>query len=119
MPNLCVISINVPDMEAALQFYCEKLGFEVSKVYDECIISLKHEGIPIILNKVERATTTQYPLEAQVVMGIQTLNLLETLAEYKELGIDIIYDTPLDCPPGKYSAIRDPFGNVIEILEFK
>lgn len=27
-------------------------------------------------------------------------------------------DTPLSCPPGLYSAIRDPFGIVIELLEF-
>lgn len=25
---------------------------------------------------------------------------------------------PKPCPPGLYSAIRDPFGNVIELLEF-
>ncbi len=30
----------------------------------------------------------------------------------------MIYDTPQKCPPGCFRACKDPFGNVIELLEF-
>lgn len=118
MPQICVISINITDMEVAKEFYCGKLGFEVSETYSDSIVQLEHAGTPLILNKVDRNTTVQYPEEAQVVIGLQTDDLIQTIVEYKSKGIEVIHDTPQPCPPGSYSAIRDPFGNVIELLEF-
>lgn len=118
MPNLCVLSINVSDMDQAKQFYCDLLGFEISKVYDEQIISLKHEGLSLILQKCDRITKTEYPYEAQVIIGIETADVGAAISNYKSQGVEVIFDTPQPCPPGLYSAIRDPFGNVIELLEF-
>ncbi|HEY2492243.1 MAG TPA: VOC family protein [Paenibacillus sp.] len=118
MQKICVISIYVSNMELARQFYCEKLGFEVSKEYDEMTIGLKYEEIPIILCQVEQPAQANYPKQAQVVLGIQTDNLVQSIAELSSQGIEMIYDTPQPCPPGYYSAFKDPFGNVIEILEF-
>ncbi|MGG4094976.1 VOC family protein [Paenibacillus lautus] len=118
MPNLCVLSINVSDMAQATRFYCDILGFEVSKVYDDQIISLKHEGMSLILQKCDRPTKTDYPHEAQVIIGLETDDVIAAIANYKSQGVEVIFDTPQPCPPGLYSAIRDPFGNVIELLEF-
>jgi lactoylglutathione lyase len=118
MPKICVISIYVSNMELAKQFYCEKLGFEVSQEYDETLVELEHEGIPVILQQVEQSAQTDYPNHSQVVLGLQTDNLVHSIAEMTSKGIEVIYDTPQPCPPGYYSAIKDPFGNVIEILEF-
>lgn len=118
MPNICVVSVNVADMETARRFYCGILGFEISKVYSEEIISLKHEGIALILQKAERNTEVDYPHEAQVIIGLQTDDVRSDIAKYRSQGVQVIFDTPKPCPPGLYSAIRDPFGNVIELLEF-
>ncbi|GIP05129.1 Catechol 2,3-dioxygenase [Paenibacillus sp. cl141a] len=118
MPNLCVLSINVSDIQQAKQFYCDILGFEISRVYDDQIVSLKHEGMSLVLQKCDRPTNTEYPHEAQVIIGIETPDVNEAIANYKSKGVDVIFDTPKPCPPGLYSAIRDPFGNVIELLEF-
>lgn len=119
MLNICVISINVTHMKTAVAFYCDILGFQISTVYDEdYIIGLKNEHIPLILNKVDTITKVDYPHEAQVVLGIQTNDLKASIADFKARGIEVLFDTPQACPPGTYSAIRDPFGNVIELLEF-
>ncbi|WCF10774.1 VOC family protein [Paenibacillus thiaminolyticus] len=118
MPKLCVISIYVSDLELAKQFYCGKLGFEVSRKYDANTVSLKHENIPIVLYQVEQPARTDYPQQAQVVLGLETDNLAGTMAKLAAQGIQTIYDTPQPCPPGAYNAFRDPFGNVIELLEF-
>ncbi|WP_242615235.1 VOC family protein [Paenibacillus solani] len=118
MSNLCVLSINVNDMDQARRFYCDILGFEISRVYDEEIISLKNEGISLILQKCERRADTDYPHEAQVIIGIETADVNAAIEAYKSQGVEVIIEPPKPCPPGLYSAIRDPFGNVIELLEF-
>ncbi|MDK8179632.1 VOC family protein [Paenibacillus sp. UMB4589-SE434] len=118
MNKFCVISIYVNDIGLAKAFYCEKLGFELSEEYDPATVSLKHESIPIVLCEVKSVSTSVYPYEAQVVLGIQTGNLLESTNELLSKGVKFIYDTPQPCPPGLYNAFKDPFGNVIELLEF-
>lgn len=119
MPNISVISINVADMTTAIDFYCNKLGFEISTQYDDNLVSLKHEPIPIILCQVEFSTQVQYPRESQVVIGLQVENLTASIQQYKQLGIQVLFDVPREFPPGIYSAIEDPFGNVIELLEYR
>jgi lactoylglutathione lyase len=118
MPKVCVVSIYVSDMGLAKNFYCEKLGFEVDEVYDESIISLKQDGVALILCKAESNTSVEYPLNSQVIIGIETEDLVSTMTAYKAQGIEFIYDTPQPCPPGTFNAFKDPFGNVIEVLEF-
>lgn len=118
MPQVCVISINVTDMKVAKQFYCEKLGFEISKEYDETLVSLKHEGVALLLYQVQEPATTVYERNAQIVIGIETKDIKQAMQLYQEQGIEFIYDSPKPCPPGCYNAFYDPFGNVIELLEF-
>lgn len=118
MPQVCVISINVTDMKVARQFYGEKLGFEVSKEYDENLVSLKHEGLALLLCKVEEPANTVYDKNAQIVIGIETKDILRTMQEYRDQGIEFIFESPKPCPPGCYNVFYDPFGNAIELLEF-
>ncbi len=118
MQRTCLIPIFVSNMKLAKQFYCEKLGLEVSREYEESIVRLKHEDIPIVLYQVDQLAPVNYPKQAQIVLGIQTDNLVQSIAELSAQGIKMIYDTPQPCLPGYYSAFKDPFGNVIEIFEF-
>ena len=118
MPQVCVISINVSDLKVAQQFYCEKLGFEVSRKYDETLISLKQEGVALLLYQVQEPATIVYERHAQIVIGIETKDIKHTIQQYSEQGIEFIYDAPRPCPAGLYNAFYDPFGNVIELLEF-
>ncbi|MWV42989.1 VOC family protein [Paenibacillus sp. HJL G12] len=118
MNSICVISILVTDMNVAKEFYCNKLGFSISKEFSEDLIRLKHDLLPLLLYKVEEPVTMNYPLQAQVVPGLETDNLLQSISELSAKGVEIIYDSPQKCPAGIYSAFRDPFGNVIELLEF-
>jgi len=119
MPNICVLSIGVTDMHEAKEFYCNKLGFKISKEYCEDIISIENNNFPLILQKVEKNTSSDYPKEAQVIFALQTNDLIKTIQEYKEKDIEVLFDTPQKCPPGYYTAFKDPFGNIIELLEFE
>jgi lactoylglutathione lyase len=41
-----------------------------------------------------------------------------TVQLLKEKDVKFIVDEPTDCPPGKYVSFRDPFGNVLEYIQF-
>lgn len=120
MPRVCVIQVNVTDMERAIEFYCDTIGFEVSsKEYYPAIVSLKHEPIPFILNLVEKPVEIDYPRQAQSLLNIQTESLATAMEVLKAKGVEFVHDTPQPCPVGVYAAFRDPFGNVHELLEFR
>ncbi|MCR8644352.1 VOC family protein [Paenibacillus sp. N1-5-1-14] len=116
MPKIGVISIYVTDIELAKQFYCDKLGFEVHRVFDPTTVKLAHDGIAVVLCQTEAITQVQYPSQAQVVFGIETEELERTIEELTAKGISMIYEQSPVCPGGHYNAFRDPFGNVIELL---
>ena len=120
MPKVCVIQINVSDMDKAIDFYCNKIGFEIhSKKYYPDIVDLVNKGIPLILYKVSKVTYIDYPKVAQTLINIQTDDLEASLKDLKGKGVELIHETPQNCPVGVYAAFKDPFGNVHELLEFR
>ena len=119
MPNICVIQFNVSDMDEAIRFYGSKLGFGIkSKEHYPDLVQLEHEGTYALLCKVDRPAQIDYPNVAQTLVNIQVPDLKKTMAELKAKGVEFIHSEPQTCPAGIYAAIRDPFGNVIELLEF-
>lgn len=118
-PKICVIQFNVHDMDRAIDFYCNKLGFELkSKEHYPCIVLLGHDGPAVLLYKVDRPANIDYPNEAQTLINIQVDDLRKSMAELKSRGVEFIHAEPQTCPAGIYAAIRDPAGNVMELLEF-
>ena len=119
MPAVCFTTILVDDMEAALGFYVDKLGFEVVKRdHYPYFVMLKHDLYPIALHQVEKTAANDYPNQSQTILGIATENLAETIAKFKAQGVDVIHDTPKKFFLGWYAALRDPAGNVHELIEF-
>jgi catechol 2,3-dioxygenase-like lactoylglutathione lyase family enzyme len=118
MPKIVVIQVNVTDMDAALDFYCGKLGFAVhSKTSYPNIVRLEHEAIRFILNRVKEKALGGYPDVAQTIINIGTENLQRDLKRLRAAGVEVLHDAPLSCPAGIYAAIRDPSGNVLELIE--
>jgi lactoylglutathione lyase len=113
MAQVCVISIYVSDMEKALDFYGGVLGFEVSKRYGEKIVSLVHEGLPIVLEEHEEVSGG-----SGIVIALKTDDIFKTAENLKVRGVELLIPEPADCPPGKYISFRDPFGNTLEYLQF-
>jgi lactoylglutathione lyase len=113
MAQVCVISIYVSDMEKALDFYGNVLGFEVSKRYGEKIVSLVHDGLPIVLEEHEKVSSG-----SGIVIGLQADDIYQTVEDLKGRGVELLMPEPADCPPGKYISFKDPFGNTLEYLQF-
>ena len=121
MPRISVVQINVHDMDRAIEFY-ELLGFAVaSREHYPQIVKLAHDdtnGFTFLLYRVERRATIDYPSEAQTLINVATDNLAAALERLRSNGVDVIHDTPEDCPVGIYAAVRDPSGNVLELIEY-
>jgi lactoylglutathione lyase len=113
--QVCVLTIKVRDMEKDVQFYTEKLDFKVSKKYGENIISLEHNGLPLILEKAETENT---PTSSNVLLAIQSSNIHEDFKKLQDKGVKIISEEPMPCPPGYFFVIEDNSGNQLEIVEF-
>ena len=117
--KVCVISIYVPNLNQAIDFYTNTLGFELNKQYGPKIASLVHEDLPIILEENATTTYNQDNKVSRVVLGLQTDNIFETVKNLKEKNVNFIIEEPTDCPPGKYISFSDPFGNILEYLQFE
>lgn len=120
LASVCVIGIYVEDMDKAVAFYCDNLGFKEAERYDDgCIVRLENEGPPVILEKVEKAGKIEYPGFSQVVLGIETDDIEKTSEELRTKGVEFLHDKPQAFVAGHVMAMRDPSGNVLELLQFK
>ncbi|MHC4942165.1 MAG: VOC family protein [Planctomycetota bacterium] len=114
MPNLCVVTVYVSDLQAARQFYCDRLGFEVEGEFGDCILQLKNEGVALILEKSEG----DYPGESRIVIATQTDDLKKEMERLRNEGVSFIHDTPQSFPEGIFAACKDSSGNLLELIEF-
>lgn len=119
MPAIASISVYVDNMDKAVDFYSAKLGFEVEAKPNPYITVLKHDGVALVLCHGETAHTLKYPQEAGTVIGLATGKLTAEVTRLKSAGVEFVIDSPQDMPCGKYIAVRDPSGNVVEVIEFE
>lgn len=118
MSQICVVGIYVPELQKAIAFYRDILGFEVEKEYGETIVSLKHGDLPLILEQSNEAKTNLENGVSGVVLTFSTNDIDETLRDLNSNGVDVLSTEPEDCPPGKFIRFKDPFGNILEYLQF-
>jgi predicted enzyme related to lactoylglutathione lyase len=120
MASICVIGVYVHDMEKALNFYCNTLGFKIRHTYDNnCLVHLENDGPALVLEKTDKPSPNKYPEDAQVALGIETKNLDETISKLTRKGLKFMHEAPQEFPAGLYMATKDPSGNVIEFLQFR
>lgn len=117
--QICVISIYVPNLNEAIDFYTNTLGFKLNKQYGPKIVSLVHGELPVVLEENENARYNQDNNITGVVLGLETEDIYKTAKFLNEKNVDFIVNEPTKCPPGKYISFRDPFGNILEYLQFE
>jgi len=120
MTSVCVIGIYVDDIEKAVEFYCEKLGFKEVERYDnDCIVRLENAGPPVILEKVDNPSTAKFPGYSQVVLGVETDDIDTKFKELKSKGVEFVQDKPEAFVAGHFMAMKDPAGNYLELIQFR
>ncbi len=113
--RVCVVTMKVDNIQAAVEFYTNILDFKVSKYYGQKIVSLQHEAVPIVLEE----TDNQMDGTRQgVLLGLLSDDIERDFSDLKAKGVKILFDEPKPCPPGRYFVIEDPAGNEIEIVQF-
>lgn len=118
MPTVSALTILAPDLGAAQKFYCDLLGFAVEAHYGPELIKLKHDGCSLLLCRCERPSRPDYPLAAQVALGFAVADVDAELSRMRRAQIDLVFDAPQEFPAGRFIAVRDPAGNVVELLQY-
>jgi catechol 2,3-dioxygenase-like lactoylglutathione lyase family enzyme len=113
--KICVVGVYVRDIDAAREFYCDKLGFEVAAEYGDCILQLKQDGVVFVIEEIEGT----FPEAPCTVIATPTDDIEAEMNRLRELGVNFIHDTPQPFPAGVFVAYRDPSGNLLELIEFK
>jgi lactoylglutathione lyase len=118
MPQIAALSIYVDDLERAVTFYTELLGFAVRGRPAPVIVELDHDSPALVLCQAERPTRNGYPDGTGTVIGVATDDVASAAKSLRARGAELLFDDPQDFPGGKFIAVRDPSGNVIELLQF-
>lgn len=121
MLEIAMNQINVTNLEEAITWYTEVLGFELSKEHyypPQAVDLIQKGGIRLLLYKVQKLTTIDYPNQAQSLIIFKTTDLKLMVKELADKGVDFLYSEVKEFPAGIFTAFKDPFGNVHEIVQF-
>lgn len=116
MNELTFITILVNHMDKALEFYVERLGFDiVKKDHYPNFVLVQQESFLIALHSVEDIEK----VESRVIPGITVQDLVKTLERLNTNGVNVIHNTPQKFFGGMYAGIYDPSGNMLELIEWE
>jgi glyoxylase I family protein len=115
--KIAMLVLIVSDLAATKRFYCDLLGFALQGE-DSGKLVFAHEGAPFVAFLGARpAPLREHGAEAASVFAFEVSALVEELARLRAAGVDIIHQTPGENEWGRYAALRDPSGNIIELME--
>lgn len=117
-PIISVISVYVNDVPAAKTFYSSVLGFAVLAEPAPGLVMLKHDGVKLLLTECARPASGRYSEDGGVVLGIGIADVDAEVRRLRNKGTNALFPTAQEFPGGRFNAIADPAGNVIELLEF-
>jgi lactoylglutathione lyase len=118
MPKVASISIYITDMDAAVAFYTDVLGFKVKSRPVPFITELDHDGAALVLCQAEKSVKVDYPTSTGTIVGIVSKDVAAAAKDFAKKKVPLVVAEPQEFPGGQFIAVRDPSGNVIELLQF-
>lgn len=111
------VKINVEDMEKALAFYRDRLGFEIEdrSNYPDYVILKTNERNKLILNCVKRLKS-QGATDTKLSFTLQVNDLDEAIERMKSLGVEFAETEKRKEGVGSAIYIKDPFGRRISLM---
>lgn len=112
------VAIPIADKDKALEFY-GALGFEsYTDKYWPPVIPLIGQGMEFILHQSDEIIAQEYPDKIGAFVILEVANIHESVKRLEDLGMKFLYDEPqTHAPVGAFTALRDPFGNIIELIQ--
>lgn len=114
MLPICVQTIFVSDLDQAIRFYGDGLGYEVKATYGPCIVQLKTGLTTLIFEQIEG----QHPEVPTTVLSFQTTDIHAAMRSVVDAGGELVDTKPQRCPVGFVVKFRDPFGVLHDLLQF-
>jgi catechol 2,3-dioxygenase-like lactoylglutathione lyase family enzyme len=98
----------VDEVDAALAFYVDRLGFTVREDWGAVVV-VERDDLELWLSGPQ-SSAAEYPVQGnRVVLDVPDLDL--ALADF-ESSPEIV-----DSPAGRWAAVVDPAGNLVEFFE--
>lgn len=111
------VKINVDNMDTALSFYRDKLGFEVEDNGDfpRQVVLRSADKNKIILNRVRKLRKAS-PLDSQFSFTLQVNDLDQAIEKMKTMGVEFGEKERRKEGVGSAIYIKDPFGRLISLM---
>ncbi len=111
------VKINVDDMDKAIAFYCEKLGFVIENraAYPHEVFLQTGERVKLSLRAVKKLQRPA-PTDTRVSFTLQVNDLDAAIAKMKARGVEFAESERRKEGVGYAISIRDPFGARISMM---
>ncbi len=107
----------VSNLSVAKEFYGDILGFKVKQEGQNWII-FDLNGMEFVIQSGAMPTNmvTDYGKQCATMLVLHSDNIRETVRLLKSKGVEFFGEI-VEVPQGKFIGIKDPDGNVIELVE--
>jgi predicted enzyme related to lactoylglutathione lyase len=105
------------DLARAEAFYGGVLGLALKHRTQQHLVFAAGPLDLAIFQGTADAPPTRHGETAATVFVFDVPDLAAAVADLKAKGVPFLHAAPATGPLGRYTAFRDPFGNVLELLE--
>jgi len=102
------VTFKVPDLDAGLAFYADRLGHVLTWRNDE----IGQAGLSVPGGDTEIVLTTEHGYEPNWLVE----SVDEAARDIAEAGGTVLLE-PFDIPVGRVAVVADPFGNVLVLVD--
>ena len=115
--KLAMLMIVAPDLARAEGFYGGVLGFVLKSRSDRRLVFAQDGADLVIFKGDANAAAARHGQTASTNFVFAVPALDAAMAALKAKGVEFLHAVPAAGEFGRYAAFRDPFGNVLELLE--
>ncbi|MBS0469874.1 MAG: VOC family protein [Proteobacteria bacterium] len=112
-----MLMIVVPDLARARDFYRDTLGFTLKSESPSRLVFAQDGADLVIFRGREPAPPVRHGETASTTFVFAVASLDAAMATLRSRGVAFLHDVPAQGEFGRYAAFRDPFGNVLELME--
>ncbi len=115
-PSIWGIEVPVTNVDRAVTFYTEVLGFSiVQSAGENQRVVLDNDGLKLIFHRVEK--TSQRDDAANLNLNLRVADLDQTIYAVRAAGGVIENNEPIEAAIGIFIPTLDPFGNSVHLID--